>query len=84
KLEGDTLVVAFIKSNKTLLPTEFKARAEATAPGQPTVPGVTVITMKRTNDRPTPPRAAPRAPVSNRPPGHTRFDRIETPTEEPW
>lgn len=60
KLEGDTLVVAFIKSNKTLLPTEFKARAEATAPGQPTVPGVTVITMKRTNDRPTPPRAGTR------------------------
>lgn len=50
KLEGDNLVVAFIKSNKTLLPTEFKARAASNEPGQPAVPGVTVITLKRTNE----------------------------------
>lgn len=50
KIDGDTLVVAFIKSNKTLLPTEFKARAASNEPGQPAVPGVTVITLKRTNE----------------------------------
>lgn len=50
KLEGDTLVIAFIKKNKTLVPTEFKPRAEATQPGQPPIPGVTVITLKRTTE----------------------------------
>lgn len=58
KLDGDNLMVAFIKSNKTLLPTEFKARAGSNEPGQPAVPGVTVITLKRTNEPlPTRPRA---------------------------
>lgn len=58
KLDGDTLTVAFIKKNKTLVPTEFKARADASEPGQPAVPGVTVITLKRTNEPlPNRPRA---------------------------
>ena len=50
KIEGDALTVAFIKKNKTLVPTEFKPRAESNAPGQPVVPGVTVIKLKRTNE----------------------------------
>ena len=56
QLNGDTLVIAFIKSNKTLVPTEFKARAEGNEPGQPPIPGVTVITLKRTAE-PVSPRS---------------------------
>lgn len=52
KLEGDSLVIAFVKDNKALVPTEFKARAGSREPGQPVVPGVTVITLKRTDERP--------------------------------
>ncbi|MDY3554622.1 hypothetical protein R5W24_003748 [Gemmata sp. JC717] len=52
KLDGDTLTVAFIKKNKTLVPTEFKPRAESSQPGQPAVPAVMVITLKRTTEPP--------------------------------
>jgi hypothetical protein len=58
KFEGDALVVAFIKGDKKdrkTVPVDFKARAPESAPGKPAVPGVTVITLKRTNELPSGP-----------------------------
>ncbi len=50
KFDGETLVVAFCRDDKKVIPTEFKPRAETL-----TVPGVVVIAFKRTADVPVGP-----------------------------
>lgn len=66
KFEGDALVFAFIKGEKGEKPAEFKARTPKFEPDKPFEPGVTVLTVKKTDvpAPPAPPR--PTAPFGTR------------------
>lgn len=59
KFEGETLVLALAnreRDTKGSRPTEFKAVASRFERGTLLVPGVSVLTLKKTDDTPVPPR----------------------------